>query len=280
MKINELSLDKYIALLDDLHKRILEIALEIKRICEKHDIKFFLIGGSLLGAVRHQGFIPWDDDMDIGFLRDDYQHFIQICAEELSDRFFLVTSDEAKYGLPYAKVMLKNTTLLERGAPDLDCGDSIYVDIFPIDRFPEGSVHQKIHLLLTSFYKYALLVKCRYPAVMRNRKSINQILVATFSRFVSKKFIVNMLDRLLALYNKKSTSYFYNSGSAYAYGKEIFPAASLEGDLAYLQFCGYIFPCPSNYEKVLELLYGDYMQLPPEDKRYNRHGIIEIDLEN
>ena len=278
MKISELSLDEYIALLDGLHRRILEIALEIKRICEKHNIKYFLIGGSLLGAVRHQGFIPWDDDMDIGLLRDDYERFIQVCAEELSDRFFLVTTDEAKYGLPFAKIMLKNTLLMERGAPVLDCGNCIYVDVFPIDRFPEKKLQRDIFSRLIYIFKYILLYKCGYPAVTSINKNMKQFIASVYGRLVSKKSIVYTLNYLLTFYDRQASEYFYNSGSAYAYGKEIFPAYSLEGDMAYLQFCGHSFPCPNNYEKILELLYGDYMQLPPEDKRYNRHGVVEIDL--
>lgn len=278
MKIGELTLDEYISLLDNLHKRILEIALEIKRLCEEHDIKYFLIGGSLLGAVRHQGFIPWDDDMDIGFLREDYQKFLGVCRQELSDKFTLVTTDEPKYGLPYGKIMLKNTVFLENGAPVLDCGNCVFVDIFPIDRLPDSNLQRRFHASLINLFKFVLLNKCNYPILKTQEMTATGYLISVFSHFLSKAFIVANLNRLLMLYNCRQSNYYYNSGSAYAYGKEIFPACSLEGDVAYLQFCGHSFPCPNNYEKVLELLYGDYMQLPPEDKRYNRHGVVEIDL--
>lgn len=279
MIIEELSLDEYISLLSGVHKQILRIALEIKRICEKNDIKFFLIAGSLLGAVRHHGFIPWDDDMDIAFLRDDYQRFIAACSKDLSNDFFLVTTDDPVYGLPFSKIMLKNTIFLEKGAPAYSNGNCIYVDIFPLDCFPDGNFQRKIHSLLINITRYALLDKCKYPAE-KTKKTLKQRLASTYSKLLSKKDILKRLDRVSRKFNGNSTQFYYNSGTAYPYGKELYPVSCFDGELPQLEFEGHLFPCPKEYEKLLTILYGDYMVFPPEDKRYNRHGVLEISFDS
>ena len=112
----------------------LDIAKAIKELCESNGIPYFLIGGTLLGAIRHKGFIPWDDDFDVGMLREDYERFIKIAEEKLDKKkFFLETWDTEKgYGFPFAKVKLNGTKYPERNAPK-SVHQGIFVDVFPID---------------------------------------------------------------------------------------------------------------------------------------------------
>lgn len=280
--VENLSLDEYKALLPEVHKRILRIAVEVKRICDKYGIKYFLIGGSLLGAVRHNGFIPWDDDMDIGFLRDDYERFLLICKTELGQDYSLLTTDEEKYGLPFAKIQLLNTVWLEKNAPQYACGNGIYVDIFPIDRIPDSVVERKTHEVLSLVYRYALLKKCGYNDSNKNetleKKTIKAI-VKGYSTIHSKSFLIKRLQRIATYYNKRDTQLYQNTGTAYKYGKEIFPEECLSGELPELVFEGMFFKCPKQPERILQMLYGDYLALPPENKRYNRHGILAVEFE-
>ena len=125
---------------------------------------------------------------------------------------------------------------------------------------------------MTNLFKFILLNKCNYPILKTQEMTVTEYVISVFSHFLSKSFIVASLNRLLMLYNRRQSNYYYNSGSAYKYGKELFPACCFDGELPHLKFEGTLFTVPRYYEKVLELLYGDYMQLPPEDKRYNRHG--------
>ena len=116
---------------------LLEIAVEIKRVCEENDIRYFLSDGTLLGAVRHQGFIPWDDDMDMGMLRADYEKFCRIAPKALKPEYCLETwNTDSGYGLPFAKVMKRNTVYLESKKNTKMREKGFYIDVFPFDNAP------------------------------------------------------------------------------------------------------------------------------------------------
>lgn len=120
--------------LQDLHKVEIEILDEIDRICRKNNINYCLVGGTLLGAVRHGGFIPWDDDLDVAMPRNDYEKFIDVCKNELSDDFYLHSIETDKtYWLPFIKIRKKYTIFEEKNIAGLGCKTGIYVDIFPLD---------------------------------------------------------------------------------------------------------------------------------------------------
>ena len=117
----------------------MEMLLEVKRICEKHGIKYSLIGGSLLGAVRHQGYIPWDDDADIGMLRKDYEKFRKVCKKELDPERFYFQDDRNTEGYRwgYGKLRKKNTLFLREHQEYLDFGQEIFIDIFSTQCYNE-----------------------------------------------------------------------------------------------------------------------------------------------
>lgn len=113
----------------------LEILKEIDRICRKYQIKYTLCGGSLLGAIRHGGFIPWDDDIDITMLRKDYEYFLNVCKTELDEKkFFLQTVDtDPEYRLIYGRILLNGTAFVRAGQEHMKSRNGIFVDIFPRD---------------------------------------------------------------------------------------------------------------------------------------------------
>lgn len=205
IKVDRLTQEEYVELMHKVHRRILEIAVEIKRICEKHDIKYFLIAGTLLGAVRHKGFIPWDDDMDIGLLREDYERFVDLCKTELSDQFELINEELPNYGLPFIKIQLKGTTFLEKSAPKYPCGNGIYVDCFPIDRMPDGKYKQMLQGKLLDFTRLAVLKKSGYAGLsnMRGIKRILNVYVALFSR----KTLIKFMKHCCIRYNRCQTKF-------------------------------------------------------------------------
>lgn len=164
-----------------------DIALEIKRICEKNNIPYFLIGGTLLGAVRHKGFIPWDDDLDIGFLRKDYDRFLEVCKTELSEEMFLQTWDtDEYYGLPFGKVMLKGTRFRESANGTAAAQSMIFVDIFPYDDMPENGFKLKVQFLIEEMSKKLLLYKYGYDMGQRSDHKMFHKLLRFVSRFFSK----------------------------------------------------------------------------------------------
>ena len=128
-----------------LHQCHIILLEEIKRICKKFDLKYYAIAGTLLGAVRHKGPIPWDDDMDIGMMREDYEKFLAAVKTELGDRFFLQNFDTDKgYGLNFSKLLLLDTVMIERNAADSGAYKCIYVDIFPLDNAPDDADLQEM----------------------------------------------------------------------------------------------------------------------------------------
>jgi len=240
----------------------LKILLELKRICEKHHIRYFLIGGTLLGAVRHQGFIPWDDDIDVGMMRSEYIKFLTLCNEELSQEYFLQTfeSDET-FANSYSKLRLTNTEYPEAGTKNLLHCKGIFIDIFPFDNMPNNKFSREIHRSKLMALSYVCLIKYGYIIKFSTLKEkILYLGLQCLSKIFDKTQVVKMTDNLFQKYNNKSAS-FYINGSFYCYPSEIFE------NFSELKFESIKFPVPAGYTKYLECAYGDYMTLPPENKR-------------
>ena len=115
-------------------QNLLDLMITLDGICRKENISYSLHGGTLLGAVRENGFIPWDDDMDIGMLRADYEKFLNVAKEKLNKKYFLQTWDtDEKFALPFAKIRLNGTKYIEHNSKNVDIHNGIYIDIFPYD---------------------------------------------------------------------------------------------------------------------------------------------------
>ena len=248
----------------------IEILDEIDRICKKYDIKYFLAGGSLLGAVRHKGFIPWDDDLDIAMLRDDYNKFIKACFEELDSKYFLdchLTNPDTH--LAFAKVRKNNTTFDEEAIANLDVHKGIFVDIFPLDL--ENNNFKKCfikgffvrNMLETVFYKRKIydLKTCRHPLFVR------------FFSVFSCNSLLKLADKIATSYKGKKKECVVSYYGAYSIRKEF-----LDYDVLFptklVDFEGKKYPGVNNNDKYLTSLYGDYMQLPPKEKRVNHSALF------
>lgn len=265
--------------LPKLHNCQLIIAREIKRLCDKHNIKYFIIAGTLLGAIRHGGFIPWDDDMDVGMLREDYEKFIKVAKTDLGGDFFLQTSETDKnYGLPFAKILLNDTVLVEASAGS-DAKKGIFVDVFPFDVAPENEADRENHNKKTYIYKRLLLAKLNYNVCVKNDyvKRAVYFILKIMSSFYSHDKLVQKLEGEITRYNNSKTEDIVNIGGAYGYKKETIKADWVR-DTVEIPFEDMTLSAPVDYIKYLETFYGDYMTPPPEDKRYNRHSVTELDF--
>ena len=251
---------------DDLKKLQaveIEILNEIKRICEKHSLRYCLIGGTLLGAVRHQGFIPWDDDLDIVMPRSDYERFCDICSTDLNQGYYLHSiKTDKKYWLSFAKIRKKDTIFDEQNIAHLDVPKGIYVDIFPLD-YSKGE-NSKGQAFRTFFIK-------QIGRGIIAKKGIGEKNSRKFKvrRFLFKPFSIEFLFKLQTYLMKrvKNGSCYVNFGSNYNTKKQTMPVEFYE-PYTFLAFGNGEYPVPQKYSEVLTRIYGDdYMELPPEEKR-------------
>ncbi len=267
IKLNDTMLQK-------LHVIQLEMLLEIHRICCKHRIKYTIIGGTLLGAVRNGGFIPWDDDADVAMLRVDYEKFCNVCKRELDfKRFYLQNMDITKgYRWGYAKLRRRNTLFVRENQEHMKYKQGVFVDIFPIDATPNNVLLREIH---------------NFECFL-----VRKILWSAVGQYASKTKIERLLCRLLYLIPENSAKKMYkslirrkDSNTSNMVRTLTFPAPKrLHGyyrkwfaETALISFEGFMFEGVKDYDGWLKLEFGDYMQLPPADKR-KVHPVTAIKL--
>lgn len=261
---------------DQLRKAQLYIAKEIKRICEANDINYFLDCGSMLGAVRHQGFIPWDDDMDIGMRKEDYNRFLEIAQKELNHELFLDNySTNPNNALVFTKVRLRGTRYIEAKGNADTVHNEIFVDVFPYYNISDDENKRKIEGILMSILSQAIMSKSGYKVWKGEKisKRIKFLPTDMLGKVLTKKAMHRWIDQL---FNKNTDSkrVCIHSGSCYDYWffpKEIFD------EYIDTQFEETTFRIPRQYDIYLSTVYGDYMTMPPIEKRIT-HNIETLDL--
>lgn len=249
---------------------------ELQRVCQIIGTPFFLYGGSLIGAVRHQGFVPWDDDLDIAMLRKDYQHFVKEAPKYLSKEFYLQTPyNDKRTPYFYSKLRLKGTKCVEYGNHKLPIEHGIYVDIYPIDNLPDDDQQ-----FIKRYRKYQQLVRLYVLRQNPHRGSQNDTLfkkvkatikysLSLILRLIPQQLFVHLLDNISMRENHKATSRVGN----YSYFK---PTNFFTDILPYnhANFEGIDVDLPNNWEYHLINRYGDYMTLPPEDERLGHEPYV------
>ena len=263
----------------------LRMLLEIDRLSELYGFRYFLDAGTLLGAVRHQGFIPWDDDVDVAMPREDFEIFLKH-VRDLSSEFELVMPEGYNDGKAFfdftPRIIYKRS---RRHSSDEETAfyggklNHLWTDIFILDNIPDCPVKDRV----TRF-----LQKCIYGMAMRRRYGIDygkygaldRLRVGVLSaagRLVSLKRLIAMQDRLSKKYDDKPSKRYY-----YSNYQPDFLQVTLDkdwvGDGRRLPFEGHMLSVPRDYDSVLREIYGDYMKLPPEEKRVPSHHSEEIEV--
>lgn len=252
--------------LKDIQKIMADMMADIDRVCTVYNLRYILDGGTMLGAVRHKGFIPWDDDLDIAMPRDDYEKFISIANRELSSKYrFECMENTKEYPYNFGKVRAIHTVYREELTAFLNINHGIYIDVFPMDYVDINSPK-------------------KLKFVQRQIAHLTQLRYAKLGLCKGLKYLPFKLIPL-QIYNKILSSfmkYAYSTNGEYVqklahFGKNKPPISiSLFNDTVKVPFEEYQFSIPKEYVLFLTGRYGNYMELPPLEKQQPCHEIGEI----
>lgn len=258
------------ASLQEHQQALLVLLKEFDRVCCALDIPYILFAGSLLGAVRHQGFIPWDDDIDVMMLRKDYDRFMAE-ADSVLDReeFFLQKEFSEHWPMFFSKLRLNNTACLEKYHPkDPKSHQGVYIDIFPCDNALKTGFGRNMQFFASKVVIAKGLDQRGYVT-----DSVGKKIFMAVCRFLPQKPFLQLAKRGSDS-SAKVHSFF---AAARGYKKNVYPRRFFD-DRCDASFEGGIYPIPCSYDELLRVLYGEYMVIPTPDKRVRKRHAILIDL--
>ena len=270
--------------LKKLQRTELEILKDFLWICEQYNLTYFSFAGTAIGALRHKGFIPWDDDIDVCLPRKDYEAFIRAAKKEFPDKYTVMNAEENEnYPLTTTRWMLKGTSFREEALKDIDCELGVFLDIYPFDNVSDDEKEYKKQAWDAWFWSKILILRCiREPVILGTGFRVSAVKAAcraghwflkTFG--FSKKKIYRKCKAAMTRYNDRETgrlSYlcdtdrFWNTIDK----QDLYPLRKEPFEDVYLNF-------PANIEKMLSQMHPDFMTLPPVEKRKN-HYPYQLDL--
>ncbi|WP_026499076.1 LicD family protein [Butyrivibrio sp. WCD2001] len=251
----------------------LEMLEEVDRICKKHNINYTIIGGTLLGAVRHGGFIPWDDDADVAMLRPEYDRFCEVCQKELDqDRFYFQNMDITPgYRWGYAKIRRKGTIFLRENQEKMPYEQGIFLDVFPQDAVPDNKILRDIHS-----FRCFLVRKFLWSEIGKGSdKSKGMRLLFTIMSLVPLKVIRKWYKGLII--NDDKTNLVRTLTFPAPKGKFGYKRYWIR-DTADIKFEDKVFSGVKDYDGWLKWEFGDYMKMPPKDKQ-KVHPVTKLKLD-
>ena len=264
---------------DEIFKKIqkveLEMLKEVDRICRKYKIIYELDGGTLLGAVRYGGFIPWDDDIDIRMLRKDYDKFCDVCQKEFGEKYFWQTYyTDPEYRWEYGRVLKNNTKFVRNDHEMIKSRNGIFLDVFPCDSMPEKGI-TKLIFNLRSFIARKIgysVVGARYEKNILKR-GIYKMLALIPMRLVAREY-----DKLAQMYAEENTKYVRTIGWHWKQESKGYLRSWLT-DYEEIKFEDMVAFAPKDTDGFLKYMYGDdYMTPPPIEKQVAHHDALLLDL--
>lgn len=261
-----------------LQKRLLEMLEWFHKFCVENDITYYVAGGTMLGAARHQGFIPWDDDVDVVLPRKDYEKLLGLFDRRIDNYVIETSYSEAKdFRYSFSKFYDTTTTLVEHQG--IDCKRGVYIDIFPLDGV--GNTKDECMKNFKKVDRWNMFLMTRTCALRRERKFYKNMAIVGAkmlpSFLVDEKKIAQKVDQLSASFGYDKCKYVMNFASTYRF-KEIMEkdiyGTPMEYTFENIKVLGV-----EKYEQYLTCLYGKWRELPPEEKRHSAHDFVYIDLQ-
>ena len=257
--------------------KLKEVELEILRhfihACDALGLRYYVIGGTLLGAIRHKGFIPWDDDIDLGMPREDYDIFVKKGQAFFPEHIFVQSHhSEKEYLNNFLKIRNSNTTFIETNTKDRNINHGVFIDIFPLDTYTDDPKQVKAFSWRNRLYMERLREELYRETIPFKSRCFEFVLKRVYPS------TYDVLEKREALFRSiPDGTYWANHCGAWGI-KEVIPMEwYAEGTP--VEFEGIQVMAPKEYDKWLTQVYGDYMQLPPVEKRVTHHDTEVIDLE-
>ena len=265
---------------DEIKKIELDILLEFKKVCEINDLQFYLCGGTMLGAARHKGFIPWDDDIDICMIRDDYERLIQIYNKNeklFSSNIELKCFENNTFASPYIKIINNRTKVIDKNY-DLEDVDSLWIDVLPVDGLPSDEKEVVKIYKKTAFWRRIMLLSVVKSGVGKNifKKIFKPIIAKPIAKIIGRKKCTKELIKIGKKYDVNDSEYVgIVTWGLYGPSERMRKSEYLQS--VDVEFEGHKFKAMSCWNSYLSNLYGDYMKLPPVEKRISHE--LEVYLE-
>ncbi len=262
-----------------IQEKSLEMAIYFKKICEDNNLLFYFCGGCCIGTVRHKGFIPWDDDVDVFMPRRDYEILKRIWKKKAdTGRYTLEDSNEyyTDHNL-FLNIRDNTTTFIRPYQKNLDISHGLILDVLPLDGCPSGKLRRKVQMMWAMVYSVY-----RSQLVPENHgKLMGLIGKAALAMVPSSKLrykIWHFAEKQMTRYRIEDCEYVTELCAGPHYMKNKYPKKAFE-KAVYKEFEGHMMPIPQGYDVYLKIAFGDYMKLPPKEKQIAHHDVLICDLD-
>lgn len=263
--------------LEDIQAKLLEIAVYFDAFCRRNDVVYYLMGGSALGAIRHNGFIPWDDDIDVFMTSENYIKFFKACDVSLdTDNYYLQKENTSEWPLFFSKLRMNGTTFIENDTKDREMHKGFYIDVMCLNNVSANYVYRYIQFIAARLITIKTIAERGYITDSKLKK----VTMIVFKELIGNKTL-RLLVKIVRSLNSTNTKFVGHFFGRAKFNNTSFLSEFL-GNPRYVDFSGVKLPVPHNVEKYLELRYGSkYMEMPDEKTKslYPSHSAF-VDLYN
>lgn len=266
-------------ILGKLQEKSLKMFKYFKNFCEEHNLRFYVCGGACIGAIRHSGFVPWDDDIDVFMPRDDYEKLYNLWKKHAdTDKYLCLktTNNKNFTGNIFITIIDVNSTLIKPYQKNLDIPLGIPMDVLPLDGYAPGFFKRKLQI----FWSLVYSLYCSKYVPVKHGKII--ALVSKFLLLIPDKFktkIWKFAQKQMTKYKFSESNYITELCSGPKYMRNKYPKHMFQ-EPDYKKFEDCIIPVPSDWDLYLKMVFGDYMKLPEKKNQKPHHDIIFLDLDN